>query len=437
MAMTSRLPFSRRIVIAFVLMTMVVSGSFSLGIVAVVHFVEGQLITKELRDKLNMVLHEDIRAGREPRLDARTRFFASNSADHPIPERFADFPEGFTEIEEEDEAAYVFVLEANGARYMLLQDQREFEDREEILFSVVVAGFLLCIVLAWGLGVVMARQVMAPVARLAGQVRHPDQLDTRTAPLAPGYADDEIGHLAAAFDKTLGQLRLSIERERLFTSDVSHELRTPLMIISTSCELLLENPLQDAQREQVERIARAARDMNDLVRTFLLLARSGPAETAEAATLAEIAREQAELWGPASRAKGLGFELTDEGAAAAGHNPTFLRTVMANLLRNALHYTADGTVRLVLERGGFRIEDTGMGISYEEQDRIFLPFVRGSEARGEGLGLGLSLVKRICEHNGWEIEAKSDRQSGTCFRIVFGAARIAEDQPATHRERWT
>lgn len=72
--MTSRLPFSQRIVIAFVLMTMVVSGSFSLGIVAVVHFVEDQLISKELYGKLNMVLHEDIKAGREPRLDARTRF---------------------------------------------------------------------------------------------------------------------------------------------------------------------------------------------------------------------------------------------------------------------------------------------------------------------------------------------------------------------------
>ena len=425
--MTSRLPFSMRIVIAFVLMTVVVSGSFSLGIVAVVHFVEDQLITKELRGKLNMVLHEDIRAGREPRLDARTRFFASNSAGNPIPERFADFPEGFTEIEEENEAAYVYVLEANGARYMLLQDQREFEDREEILFSVVLAGFLLCIVLAWCLGVAMARQVMAPVARLAGQVRQPDQLDTRTAPLAPGYADDEIGHLAAAFDKTLGQLRRSIERERLFTSDVSHELRTPLMVISTSCELLLENPLQDAQREQVSRIARAARDMNDLVRTFLLLARSGPAETVETATLAEVAREQAELWGPAIRAKGIAFELVNNGSDAAGHNPTFLRTVMANLLRNALHYTAQGTVRLVLERDGFRVEDTGMGISAHERDSIFEPFVRGTAARGEGLGLGLSLVKRICEHNGWNIATKCDQEAGTCFKLSFPPSRAADD----------
>ena len=135
--MTSKLPFSQRIVIAFVLMTVVVSGSFSLGIVAVVHFVEDQLITKELHGRLNMVLHEDIKVGRTPQLDARTRFFASNSAEHPIPERFAGFPAGLTEIEDEHEAVYVYLSEINGVRYVLLQEQQEFEDREEILFSLI------------------------------------------------------------------------------------------------------------------------------------------------------------------------------------------------------------------------------------------------------------------------------------------------------------
>jgi len=92
---------------------------------------------------------------------------------------------------------------------------------------------------------------------------------------------------------------------------------------------------------------------------------------------------------------------------------------MANLLRNAMHYTAQGTVRLVLEHDGFRIEDTGMGIHADEQECIFQPFVRGSSARGEGLGLGLSLVKRICERSGWEITAKSDQGAGACFKISF------------------
>jgi signal transduction histidine kinase len=268
----------------------------------------------------------------------------------------------------------------------------------------------------------MARHVMAPVARLARQVRHRDQLDAGTPPLAPEYPEDEIGHLAAAFDGTLGQLRRSIERERLFTSDVSHELRTPLMIIATSSELLLESPLHASQRDQVGRIERAAREMSDLVRTFLMLARSDSVSVAEedTMTLAEVAHEQCERWGAEIRSKGLDFELAEEGASSpAGHNATLLRTVMANLLRNALHYTTHGQVRLVLEKDGFRIEDTGMGVSVQEQSRIFEPFVRGSQARGEGLGLGLSLVQRICEHQGWEISASSQQSQGSCFRVSF------------------
>ena len=419
--MTSRLPFSQRIVSAFVIMTVLVSGSFSLGIVAVVHFVETQLITKELHGKLSTVLHEDIKEGRAPRLDTSTRFFASNSTEHPIPERFSDFPEGFTEIEDENEAAYVYLTELNGIRYMLLQEQQEFEDREEILFSVVLAGFLLSIVSAWGLGSVMAGKVMEPVARLARQVGHRDQLASLPTPLAPGYSDDEIGHLAAAFDTTLGQLRQSIERERLFTSDVSHELRTPLMVISTSCELLLENRLPAGQREQIERIARAAKEMGDLVRTFLMLARTGPSDIvdSEAVTLGEVAREQAELWGPAIRTKGLDLELIDMGSDSSGHNPTFLRTVMSNLLRNAWHYTTEGKISIILRNDGFSIADTGMGVSVDEKKLIFQPFFRGKRARGDGLGLGLSLVKRICEYQEWKIEIQKNTPKGSIFNIIF------------------
>lgn len=421
--MISRIPFAQRIVIAFVLMTVVVSGSFSLGIVAVVHFVEDQLITKELHGRLNMVIHEDIKVGRAPRLDARTRFFASNSAEHPIPERFAGVPEGFTEIEDEHEAAYVYLSEINGVRYMLLQEQQEFEDREEILFSVVLAGFLLCIVCAWGLGVIMARHVMAPVARLAGQVRHSDQLDTRTAPLAPGYANDEIGHLAAAFDNTLGQLRRSIERERLFTSDVSHELRTPLMVIATSCELMNESSLLPVHKEHVARISRAAEEMRELVLTFLALARdSVKVLTIERrVTLIQMAQEQGDRLRERILEKGIAFSIVEESCDNGQYNQTFLRTVLANLLRNALHYTERGTIRLVLEQGGFRVEDSGPGVSAEERSQIFEPFVRGHEARGEGLGLGLSLVKRVCAHQGWTIAITDMPPAGSCFRIDFMA----------------
>ncbi|HAW63710.1 MAG TPA: sensor histidine kinase, partial [Pseudomonas sp.] len=111
------------------------------------------------------------------------------------------------------------------------------------------------------------------------------------------------------------------------------------------------------------------------------------------------------------------FELLEEGEDRGVYNHTLLGTVMSNLLRNALHYTDHGQVRLVLERGGFRVEDTGMGIPPDQQERMFQPFVRGAEGRGEGLGLGLSLVRRICAHQGWTVEVQGREPRGSCFSV--------------------
>jgi len=418
--MPSKQQFERRILIAFVLMTVMVSGLFSLSIVGVVHFIEEHLVSQEMSRELGETLNEDIRQGRPPRLDSSTRFFSSNNPDYAIPPEYDGLREGFNEVVSGNEAFYVYVQKINGETYMLVQEQQEFEARENALFNVVLAGFLLTVIAAWGLGLMMARKVMAPISRLAQQVRHRDQLHPLAPPLAPDYPDDEIGQLAAAFDSTLGQVRQSLERERLFTSDVSHELRTPLMVIATSCELLAEAPLGPREKEQVARIARASEEMRELVQTFLQLARDKSNEAAFGGdrTLAGIAHEQASRWSVLMKEKGLDFQLTEEGQDDGRYNATFLGTVMANLLRNALHYTENGSVRLILEAGAFRIEDSGAGIPAEQHERIFQPFVRGSQARGEGLGLGLSLVKRICAKQGWQVSLQSE-PGHTRFRVTL------------------
>ena len=418
--MPSKQPFQRRILIAFVLMTVMVSGLFSLSIVGVVHFIEEHLVSQEMSRELGETLNEDIRQGRPPRLDSSTRFFSSNNPDYAIPPEYDGLREGFNEVVSGNEAFYVYVQKINGETYMLVQEQQEFEARENALLNVVLAGFLLTVIAAWGLGLMMARKVMAPISRLAQQVRHRDQLHPLAPPLAPDYPDDEIGQLAAAFDSTLGQVRQSLERERLFTSDVSHELRTPLMVIATSCELLAEAPLGSREKEQVARIARASEEMRELVQTFLQLARDKNNEAAFVGdrTLAAVADEQASRWGALMKEKGLDFQLIEEGQDDGRYNATFLGTVMANLLRNALHYTEHGEVRLILESGAFRIEDSGAGIPAEQHERIFQPFVRGTQARGEGLGLGLSLVKRICAKQGWQVSLESE-PGHTRFRVTL------------------
>lgn len=419
--MLAKQPFARRIVIAFTLMTLVVSGVFSLSIVAVVHFIEEHLVTQELSGELDTVLNDVLVLGSTPRLDAATRFFASDLPGYEIPEAFQGVEEGFTEVVSQDDAYYVYLRDIDGEQYMLVEEQQEFEARETALFGVVFAGFLLSIVGAWGLGRLMANKVMAPVSRLAQQVRHRDQLHPLAPPLALQYPDDEVGHLAAAFDSTLGQLRQSLERERLFTSDVSHELRTPLMVILGACELLEQTELPAKSRTQAQRIERAAQEMHELVQTFLTLARARPEQTAFLGTarLASVAQEQAERWEPLFQDKGLAFSVLQEGEDSGEYNLTLLGSVMSNLLRNALHYTEKGEVRLVIESGGFRVEDTGVGIPLEQQERIFQPFVRGPATRGEGLGLGLSLVRRICAHQGWSVSLQQRSPQGSCFQVRF------------------
>src|SRR5690606_36202446 len=261
-----------------------------------------------------------------------------------LPDDLLRLGPGFHEVFRGDRAYHGFVQQVDGRKYVLLQDQSGFEDREQLLFAVVLVGFVLSLALSGLLGWLLARKVIEPVGRLSRQVRQPDQLLDEAPQLARDYAADEVGQLAAPFDTTLGLLRRALMRERLFTSDVSHELRTPLMVLASSCELLLENPGLDARgRVQVQRIAKACEEMRGLVQTFLLLARSRQDGAGVAqASLGEVADALVEQWQPAIESKGLRFDYQPGKAGTARYNGPLLRSVLGNLLRNAWHYTEQG-----------------------------------------------------------------------------------------------
>lgn len=415
---------SRRIVIAFVLMTLFVGGTFSAGIVETVHQVEERLISTELGGDLGRFLKmesmEDWRQQPEP---GQIFYFSGGHGGFALPPDLQELSPGFHEVFRGQKSYHAFVQLVDGRRYVLLQDQSEFEDREQLLFAVVLVGFLISLGLSGLLGWLLARKVIEPVVRLSSQVRHPDQLLERAPSLAPDYASDEVGQLAESFDTTLGLLRRALARERLFTSDVSHELRTPLMVLASSCELLEESPsLDERARRQVQRIARASAEMRELVQTFLLLARTSNEESlmTQQASLGEVADELVALWRDAAQAKGLEFHYRREAAGNGRYNAILLRSVLGNLLRNALHYTERGHIQLQLGEQGFVVEDSGVGIPEEEREAMFQPFVRGGSARGEGLGLGLSLVQRICEGQGWHVGLSSALPQGCRFEVSLG-----------------
>ncbi|CDF97417.1 MULTISPECIES: HAMP domain-containing sensor histidine kinase [unclassified Pseudomonas] len=412
---------AQRIIIAFALMSALVAGAFAMGIVATVHLVEEKLISSGLGGDLQRLLLMDSVSDWNHRPEPDQLFyFSGGQGDFELPKDLRHLEPGFHEVFREQLSYHAMVEIVDGRHYVLLQDQSDFEERERVLFAVVLVGFVLSLALAVFLGWILARRVMAPVVRLARQVRHRDQLLGLAPPLAPDYAADEVGELAVAFDATLGRLRQALTRERLFTSDVSHELRTPLMVLATSCELLLENPALDQRgRTQVERISRASEEMRELVQTFLMLARAQREDNGMSPrlTLGQVAENLLGAWRAAIESKGLTLIFEPGQPLDTLYNATFLTAVMGNLLRNALHYTDQGFIRLTLYGTGFVVEDSGVGIPEEKREAMFEPFVRGNEKRGEGLGLGLSLVQRICENQGWMVSLSTMEPNGCRFEV--------------------
>ncbi|NJC87696.1 MAG: HAMP domain-containing histidine kinase [Desulfuromonas sp.] len=410
-------PLSQRIIISFVLLTTVVSGLFGLGITLTIHFVEESLVSEELRRDLVQVLKSHPSES-SLELDDTTLFFASN---RPLPDYLQPVPPGFTEVVLDRQAYYVYRLVDGETSFYLVRNQTQFEQRETQLVMIVLAGFLLSILFSFLLGRFLVNKVIAPVRRLTHQVRDREKLLTGTPPLSPDYVNDEVGALAKAFDTTIVLLQQALRRETLFTSDVSHELRTPLMIINSSCDLLIEkNSLDDYARQRVGMISKAAREIQELVEAFLALARDRDTNLITA-SLAEVVQAGLPTWQQQSAEKGLTFTLQNPAEAAPGAFPAILlRTVLNNLIRNAIHHTAQGEISLCLTANGFELRDSGTGIAADEKLRVFQPFYRGEAPHQNSLGLGLSLVQRICEREHWTITLEDNLPHGCLFTVALG-----------------
>ncbi|MEB0078196.1 HAMP domain-containing sensor histidine kinase [Pseudomonas sp. CCI3.2] len=413
----------QRIVMVFALMSVLVAGVFAVGIIATVHVVEKRLTTASLGRDLHRLMVMDNVENWSHKPEKEELFYVDGGAGElAMVGDLTELTPGFHEVYRGEKAYYAMAEIVGGRRYVLLRDQRNFEKREKILFGIVFVGFILSILLAILLGRLLARRVMAPVVNLSRQVRYRDQILELAPALSPNYARDEVGELAVSFDATLGRLHAALVREKLFTSDVSHELRTPLMVLASSCELLLESSLlDDRSRNQVRRIARASAGMSQLVETFLMLARVEGNESRHGprSTLLDIAEELVDLWRKPIAEKGLELVFDPGKTLPTLFNATLVHSVMGNLLRNAWHYTDAGFIRLTLNPHGFTVEDSGIGIPESLHEAMFQPFVRGDEQRGEGLGLGLSLVQRICDNQHWSVTLRSLEPSGCCFEVVL------------------
>ena len=306
----------------------------------------------------------------------------------------------------------------------------EYPEMEDSLGrSVTVFLFILpfLILLAAAGGYLIARHSMKPIERiteLAGSISEGKDLDRRIA--SEYEASDEAGRLAAAFDQMFERLSRSFEAEKQFASDASHELRTPTAVIMAQCAYLEKYAEStDEYKEGIEVIGRQANRMSVLIDRLLDITRldfgTKKAELSDT-DLSELLKLLCEEQDTGERDISLDTDI-DPGIHARLDAHLFFR-VIQNLLDNARKYGREGghiLVRLKQDNGEIRlsVEDDGIGISKEDQEKIWRRFYQADPSRkgGSGLGLGLSMVKQIVELHGGSAEVESEPGRGSIFTI--------------------
>jgi signal transduction histidine kinase len=340
-----------------------------------------------------------------------------------VPFNWRNLPEGVHEISENDADGRVrtyklAVKKDDGYWFFLSYDiAQERASQQQLMYALIGVVFLFSL-LSLAIGFWSSARVISPLTELARRMRGMAGSE-KPEKLAPHFAGDEVGQLAAALDDYAEQMTALVKRDREFNSDVSHELRTPLAVIRGATELLLANPdLPDKTRQRLLRIERAAVQSTDLTTALLLLSRNerGIGST----NLMRLCQQLAD----ASRTQ-LGdkpVEIIVEGQESASVEApeAVLAVALGNLIGNACKYTSQGEVRIVVEADQVRIEDTGPGLSEEDAARLFERGYRGSGAGGTvGGGIGLSIVRRLCELYDWQVSIAPRPEHGAVAILRF------------------
>lgn len=262
------------------------------------------------------------------------------------------------------------------------------------------------------------------ITRAAARISQGQDLDQR---IHLGSGTDELHQLADVLDNMIGRLDKAFKAEQQFTSDVSHELRTPMSVILAQCEYILENTRTPEEYEDALRlIQRQGRKMSKLIEDMLCFARleqnkdSYPREKIDFSTLVQdICMDMAFL-----KSRNIALEWEIESGIFLMGNAMLLTRMVTNLITNGYRYgKQDGriSVRLKCESGVFlSVEDNGIGIPEEQQEKIFGRFYRADTARcSEGTGLGLAMVKDIAKYHGGTVEVASAAGVGSRFTIKF------------------
>lgn len=306
--------------------------------------------------------------------------------------------------------------------------------------SLLMLAAALFLVAAGG-GYWLSRRALAPVDSLVQTAREISgaNLDNRLPKLETG---DELQRLSDTLNEMLGRIETAFSRITQFTADASHELRTPVSLIRTEAELALRRSRDETEyKESLRHILLEAERTTSLIEQLLTVARADSGRETlhmQPFNLAQTLSRVVDDWRQVATVRGLQFSADIVEDARVLGDEAALRRLAEILLDNALKYTpSPGKIHLSFHQRGDRavltVQDSGVGIAPEEQEKIFERFYRVDKARSReqgGAGLGLAIARWIVTQHRGSLALESQRGQGAIFRAELPAIAALAPTPA-------
>jgi two-component system OmpR family sensor kinase/two-component system sensor histidine kinase BaeS len=311
------------------------------------------------------------------------------------------------------------VVAAEGTVHESLESEFLNQVNRSLVWAGVAAGVVALVV-----GLVLARQLSAPIRDLTGAAH---RLADGEMTQVQVRSDDEIGELGEAFNQMARSLAQQKTLRRNLMADIAHELRTPLTVIRSDLEALLDGvyePTPETLASVQEETLLLARLVDDL--RALAQAEAGQLR------LERQSLDLAELLGGVAagfdlQARGQGQELKLDlppDLPTVDADPQRVRQAVANLVSNALRHAPDAG-HVVISAQALQAEvqvsvaDDGPGIAQEDLDRIFERFWHGVQPRAQGSGLGLTITRELVRAHGGRIWVESEPAQGSTFHFTL------------------
>lgn len=413
----------RKIWVAFILQVATISFATVLGVYGASAILQDVLIRRALTDEAGHFWDRrqlDPTANLPDTYNLRGYLLAPQDEPERLPKYLRELELGYHSQESKRGNSLILVEDGPGGRLYLEFEQQQVA-RLALLFGFVPLAVVLVVIYVVAFVTYRAsRRAVSPLIWLSEQVQQWDpkkpDIEALRSESLPVDVEGEVATLAAALRDMAERARHFLERERDFTRDASHELRTPLTVIRMACELLeADGQLDKHGQRTLQRIRGAARDMEALIESFLILAREDERGFGEECFVAnELVDEEVDKAMPLLWDRPLEL-VVDHACQYAIRGPRrALAVVLSNLIRNACLYTEMGTVKVSVKKHSIEIEDTGRGMSEEDVQRAFEPFFRGGgQGRQDGHGIGLSIVRRLSDRFGWTVRLESTLGVGT------------------------